>query len=606
MTAPANTATWFASATAPGPATAPMVEVRLDGAPEPRLRLAAVEHRLGGVASAHLAADLGRDVRTGETVRLEDLAGRIRPGAAVRATLLRTGAPPGTEAEDLVLFDGRVARVRLALSAEGERLEIEAEDPAADLLRRRVGGRCVRTATGAVRLQDRRLVFNPDGRPNASPDLYDPGTGDPYTVFAAEAGSGAAAWTLAEAVAYLLAEHGAGSAVAVPPPSEVRAALPDVVLEDVALEGRTLAEALEALLALAGARPHVRVEPGTEGVSRRLEALCLDRGPAAWLSHQPPGETYDPGRTDLAALEAERRFALAPRRYVARGDRRLYESTFDLVPGWPDALATTDPDDFSPRTNPDFETVRDVFRKWVLNEAGDYSAAPYDRGPAPDLSSLFEGAPTVARRRRLLPCLSRDGLGRSRGVWVEISLDGGSTWQQLSMAARVLESECGIYLSEDPLPPDYLAAAMRGEVRVRATATIESDACLEAAWPETDEDAGRPGRTRYLHVPAGYRYRKVAPTSRFYGAGDADEADDSARLADLVRTAWEADARSPAPARVTVPGLALGHRVGERILGVRGRPLALADDYEGFVVAPTVRRVRWVLLPVPQTELDLE
>ena len=607
MTIRPNTGAFYGTASAVTLLEPPHVEVQLDGRAEPRLRLDRLEWALGAAPRAWFAAGFGRSPQRGDDLRLEHLAPQIRPGRAVRAVLLRGGVLPGAARQDLVLFEGRIASVEMSLDADGEALRFEAEDPAAELLRRRIGGqRAWTTGGGAVRVDGLPLVFNPDGRPNASADPYDPGTGDPVTIFAPDAPAvAAAAWTLAEAVAYLLAEHGAAEAVDVPAPGEVRAAIGALGIRDVSLEGRTLAEALEALLDLAGARPVVAVEPGLDGVSRRLEFWRPDRAPAGWLAHQPPGGRFDPAATTFAGLTARMHFESAPRRYVARGDRKFYESTFDLVEGWDDALTTYDPDDFSPSANAGFVAVRDVFRKWVLNEAGDYSAAPYSRGPAPDLATLFEGAPYVRRRRRLRPCLSRDALGRSHGVYVEVSLDGGESWERMNLAARVLTGECGLVLTDDPLPPRYLAAAMRSQVRVRVTATIESDSCL-AAESAGDGAADLPGRTRHLHVPAGYRFRRVAPTSRFCGAASADEVDDTARLEDLVRAAHEADRRTPAPTRVEVPYLALGHRVGERLLGVRGRRLDLAQQHDGYATAPVVRRVRFTFAPAPGTELELE
>jgi len=584
----------------------PTVQVRIDGRVQPRLGLAHLDHAVGSAPTATFEAALGRDIATGRTVRLEDLAADVRPGALATATLLRGGVLPGADADDLVLFEGRIVQADLALAADGERVLLAAEDPAADLLRRRLGGRRAWTAGGtADRVDGRALVFNPDGRPNASAQAYTPAAGEAYTIFAPDRAAGNDAWTLDEAVAYVLAEHAASESVEAPSPSEVRAALPATVIRDVSLQGRSLGEALAALLELAGARLVVRAEPGVDGVSRRLELALPDRGPTSWLCHQPPGRVYDPSRTHFASMAVRMDFAAAPRRYVARGDCRLYESTFDLVAGWDDALATDDPDDFSPRTNPDFDAVRDVCRKWVVNEDGTYSGSPYDRGPAPDFSALFEGAPYVRRRRRLLPCLSRDALGRSRGVYVEVSLDGGTTWEQSTLAARVLREECGIVLTADPLPAEYLAAAMRNEARMRITAAVESDALLSAEHAGTAGD-GLPGRTRHVHVPAGYRYRRVASTSRFYGEGEADEVDDTVRLQDLIRAAWEADRRAPAPARIEVPYLALGHRVGERILGTRGRGLALAREHTGFAVAPAVRSIRFTFTPDPRTDLILE
>jgi len=175
----------------------------------------------------------------------------------------------------------------------------------------------------------------------------------------------------------------------------------------------------------------------------------------------------------------------------------------------------------------------------------------------------------------------------------------------MNLGVRVLKNECGLYLADDPLPPRYIAAAMRDQVRVRVTAAIESDAVVAAAYPD-EASIYLPGRTRHLNVPAGYRYRRVAPTSRFYGQAGADEADDSARLEELVRAAYLADRRTPAPTRIEIPYLAMGHRVGQRVLGLRGRRLDLAREHGACATAPVVERVRLTFAPAPRTELELE
>jgi len=600
-----NTAAFFGHPTCGTLLAPPQVQVRIDGQAQPRIRLDSVELEMGAAPKAWFSAGFGHRPAAGDEVRLEDIAASIRPGRKVNATLLRGGVFPGADRQDLVVFEGRIGQMEMSLDPDGEGLRFEAEDPAGELLRRRVGGRRAWTAGGAAdRIDGLPLVFNPDGRPNASGQMYDPGTGDAYSVFAPD-GTGAVAWTLDEAVAYLLSEHGASDDVDVPSPGEVRAAVDALVIRDVLLEGQTFLDALDALLELAGGRIVVTAEPHATGLSRRLEIWYPGRAPAVWFAHQPPGQPYSPTATNFAALDARMRFDAAPRRYVARGDRKVYESTFDLVAGWDDALATYDPDDFSPSSNPDFDTIRDVFRKWVLNEAGEYSESPYNRGPAPDLSALFEGVPYVRRHRRLLPCLSRDPLGRSHGVYAEVSLDDGDTWERMNLGVRVLKDECGLYLTDDPLPARYVAAAMRGDVHVRVTAAIESDAVLAVEYP-AEASIDLPGRTRHLNVPAGYRYRRVAPTSRFYGQAGADEANDSAKLEDLVRAAYLADRRTPAPTRIEVPYLAMGRRVGQRVLGIRGRRLDLAREHGACAAAPVVRRVRLTFAPVPKTELELE
>ena len=126
------------------------------------------------------------------------------------------------------------------------------------------------------------------------------------------------------------------------------------------------------------------------------------------------------------------------------------------------------------------------------------------------------------------------------------------------------------------------------------TAAIEADGCLRAERSDADA-TGLPGRTRYLAVPAGYRYRRVAATSRFHGSPSPDEADDTARLQALVDAAWEADRRVPVAGRIRVPWLALEHQPGERVPGVLGRQLNLAIEETGYQTDPVVRRsvTRW-------------
>lgn len=605
MTSAGNRAAYFGTGSAVAFLSAPRVAVSLDGRWAPRIAPEALRAEMGEAPCATFSVGLGRSAAGGADLRLETAAPEIRPGRLVRARLLRGGVLPGADRGDLVLFEGRIVRVEAALRPDGETLRFEAEDLAADVLRRRVGGQRIETAGGGTELADGLdLVFNPDGRSNASGALYDPGDGDPYAIFAPTSPGGASAWTLNEAVAYLLGEVAPSDVWRLPSRAWVRQTLEPIPLRDVRLEGRTLGEALEALLEPVGGRVVVGVEPGALGVSRSLRLWMPERAVRVWLAHQPVGGTYHPAGTHFSGLEAKVAFADAPRRYIARGDRKVFESTFDLVAGWDDALASYDPDEFSPSANAEFDAVRDVFRKWVLNEAGEYSDPPYNRGPAPDLADLFEGEPYVRRQRRFLASLSCDALRRSRGVYAEVSLDAGATWQRLRLAARVLEGEAGLYLTEDPLPPEYLHAVMRGDARVRVTAALESDSRL-AAERTTGDGGSLPGRTRFLYVPAGHRYRKRAAASRFHG-DPADEADDTARLQGLVDAAFEADRRRPAPSRIGIPYLSLGRRVGDRLVGIRGRRLDLARRYAGYETDPAVRRVTLRFAPDPGTELDLD
>lgn len=585
---------------------APQTEVVIEGQPAPRVRLDSLETSLGGAPRAHFSVGLGRQPGTDEDFRLREAQLSVRPGQSVTARLVSGGTLPGAPGPGLVLFEGRVVRLAADLTGDGESFRFEAEDPVADVLRRRVSGQRLRTAAGDDDVVDGlALVFNPEGRPNAAYEPHQPEEGDPYTIFAPAGTPTAVAWTLGQAVTYVLSEFAQTDGLSLPTGDEVANVVGDLAVCDVSLEGQTLGQALDALLELVGARTLVSVEPGEAGVTRRLSLWSRSQAPMAWLTHQVVGAEFTPTSTNIAALAVAIHLECAPRRYVARGDRKIYESTFDLVAAWDATLESYDPDDFSPGANANFAAGRDVFRKWVLNEDGRYTADPYNRGDPPDLSTLFEGAKYVRRPRRLLPCLSRDALGRSHGVYAEISLDGGQSWQRLTLAARVLTDECGLYFTEDLLPDRYLAAVMRHQVRVRVTAAIEADAYLKFERPDDGTD-DLPGRARHIAVPAGYRYRRVAETSRFYGSPSPDEVDDSERLQALLDAAYEADRSVPVTGCLRVPWLALEHSIGESVWSIAWRNVQIALDEFGYRARPVVRRVCHTLAPTVQTELELE
>ena len=101
--------------------------------------------------------------------------------------------------------------------------------------------------------------------------------------------------------------------------------------------------------------------------------------------------------------------------------------------------------------------LRNVGRKWALNEAGRYSAT-HDRGMPFDFTTVIDPAYLINSKgkrvygpfnRQLLPCLTmdKDSLN-SIGIMLEFSFDGGSSWQSIPAAVSSLSDECGIYIDE--------------------------------------------------------------------------------------------------------------------------------------------------------------
>jgi hypothetical protein len=252
------------------------------------------------------------------------------------------------------------------------------------------------------------------------------------------------------------------------------------------------------------------------------------------LSCQPAGESLVPSRTSIGALHSERAFYPVTHRYIGQGDFRVYEATFELVKAWDPALEGTDYSTFCPSTNPEFYKVKDVYRKWCLNEAADYGDEPYD------LSSLFEHRPYAHRRRRFWPALSTDSQGTSLGYLLQVSYDDGVNWWGYSHAFNNLLDECGVWLSSDQLDVDTWVAALKGVLRVRITASVVSDERLTCVLADGPVGSTVPVVDHVLTLPRQFAYRKVSVQSVLAqasagGLGVPDEADDSAALYQFVR-----------------------------------------------------------------------
>ena len=386
----------------------------------------------------------------------------------------------------------------------------------------------------------------------------------------------------------------------------------------------TLQSALEQLNALAGldleldllapsslAQPIRRSLMQGKTVRSVLEAVLNDADVVVhrslgWAGHRVseqrtvrPGGWGRPVRLGLSALAnpsgavASIHAALPRQRPVkltAEADGQVVESTFELVGGWDPAGEGEADNEYVRSLSSDFDAVANVYRLWVLNEDGSYSDAPFNRGPAFDLTGLFaDGRAVAPQPLRFGNCLAEDAAGRSVGVVIEVSTDGGSTWAHYAGQADVMNDRAAVYLSDDALPSAFFAAAKTGQARVRATATLRSPLPVSDIRWHGSPFAGPFEHVR-LTVGNAFAHRRVDATSKFYsavqsGGRTADEADD--RDAMEVWLAERAQQIQPAEGAVSIvttsPALSL--RIGDRLERIAGRNLG-ADLADPAAAAP--------------------
>jgi hypothetical protein len=482
-------------------------------------------------------------------------------------------------------------------------------------------------------LVDDTITFNPivDGKyePNMRTNFL-PGAG--YNIFVDPGATksqssrnyhgianGAHEWRLADALKYVCWESNPLEERILNPAvngnGEVDGMKLDQVLFNMTLRtGGYLPETLDALLepfgytwfvdVAAGGKPQMHVMKLGEPWTNLKTYLYLQRpGSVVSIAESDTSELL---ALDIAHSDTDRINAVR-----TRGGRKLIEATFELIPGWDkqyDGYWHEDQQNYLPaKDEPAWKTsphLQDVHRKWVLNEAGDYNTL---RGVSTtDLSVLlqqgiaevFQNPETwivLPKRRRFHPTLTcdknGDPVGTTHGVLVE-----RWAWEQGSQAKWVplnteeddhqsfvlLDKECGIYFTGALVSHLMRAGYIRGEARIRVTATIELDTPIELSTPNV---AGADRRELVIDFPTRFRHHyywegqdagKISQSSLWFGGNRADyttkatdQSEEMLLFAVSLRDAWN---MADVSGQATIEGVDLRRfYLGEAVLGVMPR-----------------------------------
>lgn len=292
------------------------------------------------------------------------------------------------------------------------------------------------------------------------------------------------------------------------------------------------------------------------------------RGRTVELNCQQPGQQFSISRTNIAALHSRKNLWPVTHRYIGQGDFKVYEATFELVKAWDPADQDTDYEKFSPSSNADFYKVKDVYRKWCLNEAGQYTGAPYNRGPAFDFSKVFQTGNFAHCRRRFWPVLTTDKQHNSLGYYLQVSYDDGQHWWQYLAAFSNLLDECGVWLSSDRLDVNTWVAALKGVLKFRITASVISNERLNCVVADGPVNSAAPVIEQLITLPRQFKFRKVSGRSIFSGGldqtlGVPDEVDDSAALYEFLRRRAADSAATIESIDVQQPILGFDYWVGD-------------------------------------------
>jgi hypothetical protein len=247
-----------------------------------------------------------------------------------------------------------------------------------------------------------------------------------------------------------------------------------------------------------------------------------------------------------------------------------------------------------------FEEVENVYRKWVIDTAGDYTTTrPENATKRFKLDTLFGYPDQVPGRRKLGPTLTvgADGapVGNVQGVYVEYSnplyTEGGTEPEWLPIdnwGCVLMEKEAGVYFRGEWVPEEILRQGV--DAKIRITATLDSDLRLfsdsqkEPTSPNGDDVwLALDMSDRFLHqsmaIVGDYK-------SRFYddvlaGVREANTTDDSDTIQEFgeqLRNTYDA-AEISGP--IVLHGCDYDFRLGDRVTAIPGLKLDLLCNTAG-------------------------
>jgi hypothetical protein len=519
-----------------------------------------------------------------EADSVEQIKAQFYPGAQICISQHYNSSPPSVVIGTLPIFVGQIETIERDLSDKGENVQVVAADFNANLKRAIIYGRYVSDIDGSAKfLMGSDPIFNEDAAPNASESNIN-FNGKNCRVFAAELSS-AVYWTYAEIIDYLLCVYIQRRKLTRPPLELLQALTDRQRAAELDLTGLNVLQALHHCCERVGLSFRFLPIDSPDGPTQAIEFYKPDSTRKVELGLQPEGQQLNISKTNVAAYSSSENFWPVTHRYIGLGDLKVFEATFELVKAWDPSGESTNFDAFSPSSNPQFYQVRDVYRKWCLNETGRYTGQPYSQGPAYDFSGIFGTENYVRRARRFYPALTCDAQGRSLGYFLEVSYDDGEHWWQYLYAFDNLLDECGLWLSSDRLDLNTWIAILKGVLRFRVTCSVVSDERLTCEIADGPVGAGSPVIDFCLHLSRPFRYRKVTNQSNFYGStdpslGEPDEADDSAALYEHLRKWAGSKSEVIETVDLQTPYLALHYSIDDRVIAApRSRDIfSLSSD----------------------------
>jgi hypothetical protein len=409
-------------------------------------------------------------------------------------------------------------------------------------------------------------------------------------------------WTLSEVLFYLCWMANREQTFLVNPTlAELQTAVVDSVdlVRDLKIKaGSNLPEALDAVLGGLGYFWRL-VQVGAFSLNK-IEIIRRSTGGAlTWLNHQRIGSKLNTSATNTESMGVRFDTTRLANQIVAKGGKIQVEITAELHRGWPSDL------DDEPLESLELSAAKlsenpekiNAWRKWVLNEAGDYIGVRDDITDylVDDVREKLQEENLLRwflpRRRNFMPTLTTVGevpIGDVNGILVEYKDYAGEWKSAKEWGIQLLDNECGIRLTGSNVPEELYDQG--ADAAIRVTATIEGDYRLTYTAGKQADSPIFAIKEAYVDLEDSYQHRIVLPGSKYADGGESIAADDTYALEAFATSLRSRFDQIDIPGGIVIEGLDWFpyYQPGDRVRGVEGKNISFAvkpgtDQYPQIV-----------------------
>jgi hypothetical protein len=384
-------------------------------------------------------------------------------------------------------------------------------------------------------------------------------------------------------------------------------------------------------------------DPPVYTTEMRIVIFKRGEGPEKNVTMQAWGENKDVKKTNVRMAEVEYNIADTANLVKVYGAHLEVEGTFELKRAWVEAddaltadeLRKGEPIEGQADTTSQYDAKPHVWRKWVLNEGGDYNGTrstvkpitfAFDVNSIEDAGSVFPlGTNNVNKNRKFWPPLTKDPDGRRQDVLVEYlkpaEYGGTDTWENVLKCENghfeVLERECGILFTG--IAPPREIVELGEDARVRITACIRGDQRVSYTTAQATECPNGNAITMVVNAETQFFKRSrldyvsghPGNWSRFTEVGflpttpTADERDDTTAMTTYANNLRDNESAARLSASITLEGFRPEYKRGDIITKIDGREISF-DQNSKTALSRRYLQITGITYTPTETVLELE